>query len=82
MTKIVRLITCFEKEGDDLVYEIALPQEKLHLSELQKLYGIASENPMYDCYPINSNNSYFFIEMINQKFDFEKYDYYLQSYAV
>ncbi|MCB1682694.1 MAG: hypothetical protein H6858_04715 [Rhodospirillales bacterium] len=82
MTKVVRLIRYFEKEGDDLVGEISLPQDKLNLGELQKLFHIPSENPMYDCYRITNQNVKFFQNLIRHEFDFEKYEYFFECDAV
>ena len=56
-----RVITYFYKNSEDeeVVGEIPLPQD-LDLGELQKLFGVESGNPMYDCYPIGENEVAFF----------------------
>ena len=64
-------IYCFEKEGDELIKVIELPE--LELSVMQELFNINSDNPMYDSYPIGPYEVPFFQPLVDGNFDFSEF---------
>ncbi|MGL6341934.1 MAG: DUF7683 domain-containing protein [Waterburya sp.] len=75
--KIDRILRWFEKEGDDLVGEKTIDNISLEL--LQKLFGIDSENPMYDCYPVESAEQINYLQnLLNFELDTKSYDYFIE----
>ncbi|MGF1588486.1 MAG: hypothetical protein ACFCU7_04440 [Pleurocapsa sp.] len=72
--KIDRVLRWFEKEGDDLVGEKVI--NNVNLEHLQKLFKIEPENPMYDCYPVESLEQIDYLQsLLNFKLDTKSYDY-------
>ncbi|AFZ37098.1 hypothetical protein Sta7437_3600 [Stanieria cyanosphaera PCC 7437] len=72
--KIDRVLRWFEKEGDDLVGEKVI--SNVNLEHLQKLFGIDSENPMYDCYLVESPEQINYLQnLLNLELDTKSYDY-------
>ena len=75
--KVERVLRWFEKEGNDLVGEKLITN--VSLEHLQKLFGIESENPMYDCYPVESSEQInYFQNLLNFEFDTKSYEYFLE----
>lgn len=75
---IKRVIACYDKENDALVQEIELLD--IPLANLQRIYGIDSTNPMYDCYPINQDNIPFFKSYTHDEIDITKYSCFLETF--
>lgn len=72
--KINRVLRWFEKEGDNLVGEKVI--SNINLEHLQKLFGIDSENPMYDCYSVESAEQINYLQnSLNLELDTRSYDY-------
>lgn len=72
-----RVLRWFEKEGDDLVGEKII--NNISLEYLQKLFGINSENPMYDCYPVESAEQINYLQnLLNFELDTKSYDYFIE----
>jgi hypothetical protein len=77
MSNLKRLITVFERGEDELLKdEIELPNAVL--SELQSLFSVKKDNPMYDCFEITKKEANYFKDKFNISLDFEKYIYYLE----
>lgn len=75
---MVRVIRVFNKETELHEYDIRLPD--IPLDKLQDLFSIPSDNPMYDCYEVNSvEHVRFFNNYISIEFNFKKYDYFLED---
>lgn len=53
MSSFRRLITCFEKQGDRFVSEQTLPTH-VTLGELQRIFRVEADDPMYGCFPIGT----------------------------
>jgi hypothetical protein len=64
--KIDRVLRWFEKEGNNFVGETII--DNVSLEHLQKLFEVDSENPMYDCYPVESAEQ---INYLQNLLDFE-----------
>ncbi len=72
--KINRVLRWFEKEGDNLVGEKII--SNVNLKYLQELFGIDSENPMYDCYLVESVEQVNYLQnLLNFELDTKSYDY-------
>ena len=76
---VTRYISYFHKSGEDesLVGEIPL-SSRVDVARLQKLFGLESDNPLYDCYPIDESVSEYFSTEFKIEFDFEKFEYLLE----
>ena len=75
--KVNRVLRWFNREGDDLVGEKII--SNLNLEHLQKLFGIDLENPMYDCYPVESAQQInYFQNLLNLELDTKSYDYFVE----
>ena len=75
--KIARVLRWFEKEGDDLVGEEVI--NNINLKHLQKLFKIDPENPMYDCYPVESAEQINYMQsLLNFELDTKSYDYFVE----
>lgn len=73
-----RVLRWFEKEGDELIGEKKI--DNISLESLQKLFGIDSENPMYDCYPVESTEQLSYLQnLLNLGLDIKSYDYFIES---
>ena len=75
-----RVIEYFEKEGDAYIDEVVLPG--ILLEELQKLFNVEEDDPMYDCFPIGEKEAIFFKSYIDLEFCFDDYDYFLGCYGL
>lgn len=75
---MVRVIRAYSKKTELHAYDIQLPD--IELSKLQALFSIPSDDPMYDCYEINSSAYVsFFNCYISDRLDFEKYDFFMEN---
>lgn len=77
MSNLKRLITIFKK-GDDESLKDEIELLCPNLSELQSLFSIDSDNPMYDCYEITEKEAPYFEDKFKIQLDLEKYIYYLE----
>ncbi len=74
---VSRVLRWFEKEGDDLIGEKMI--DNISLEQLQKMFGIDSENPMYDCYPVESAEQINYLQnLLNFDLDTKSYDYFIE----
>ena len=72
-----RVLRWFEKEGDELIGEKKI--DNISLEYLQKLFGIDSENPMYDCYPVESAEQINYLQnLLKFELDTKSYDYFIE----
>ncbi|MCB9024793.1 MAG: hypothetical protein H6625_00615 [Bdellovibrionaceae bacterium] len=79
MNKLRRVVTVFNKTGDEaIVEEIELSDFDLIL--MQQLFSVRAENPMYDCYEITPDIGEQFRKRYGINFDFNKFIYFLEAY--
>ncbi len=72
-----RVLRWFEKEGDNLIGEKTI--NNISLEQLQKTFEIDSENPMYDCYPVESAEQINYLQsLLNFNLDIKSYDYFIE----
>jgi hypothetical protein len=76
----IRMIRWYEKEGDQLVGELSLPN--IRLTELQELFNESPDDLMFECYLISDQQANYFQQKINQKLDLDSYDYFLDCDAI
>jgi hypothetical protein len=76
---LIRCIEYFLNETDELVGEFALPQ--VELAELQKLWNLLPNEPMFECFSIQAEQAQFFRELASIEFDFAQYSYFLATYT-
>ena len=80
-TKIERVLRWFDKKGSNLVGEKVLDNVKLE--QLQELFGISSENPMYDCYRVETSEQIGFLEQfLNTEIEPQSYEYFVECDVV
>lgn len=78
--KVIRYLRLYEKDpGDDLVGEVELPD--IDLREMQMIYGVDQNNPMFDCWRVEKHHNEFLEKYINIRVDFERYDYFIEADA-
>jgi len=79
--KLVRTIEVYLKysTNDEIQREIKL--EQVNLSELQDLFKVHKDNPMYDGWEITEKESRYFKEYFDIDFDLKKYVYFLSVYS-
>lgn len=71
-----RIIRYFDKTSESFVDEIVLPE--IPLEQLQQLFNVDLENPMYDSFPIDEQKESFFKDYVDVEFLFDNFDYYLE----
>ncbi|UGU17919.1 hypothetical protein LS482_08565 [Sinomicrobium kalidii] len=81
--KIQRFITYYEKFGDGFIGEKILLEEEFSLNELKAIFGNYEKDPLlYEQYKIDKNISSLINDKIDFVFDFDKYDYFLETFSV
>ena len=81
-TKVNRFVRVYSKRDDSFIEEILLEARTFSLEDLQKLFNVEKEDPMYDCYPlITSEQINYFLGGCPFETDFDLYDYRLEADA-
>lgn len=76
--KVKKFLRWFEKQGENLVGEKHIPSS--NIEELQKLFNVDSNNPMYDCYLLENKEQFdYFENELNILLNDTLYDYYLEA---
>jgi hypothetical protein len=79
--KINRVLRWFEKEGENLIGQKTI--DNISLEQLQKLFGIDSQNPMYDCYLVESDEQINYLQsLLDFQLDTQSYDYLVECEAI
>lgn len=74
--KSVRVLEWYEKDpGDRLVGEEVLLV--ITLEELQEIFEIEKNNPMYDCYKVEMKEANKLLKFIKTEINAEQYDYFV-----
>ncbi len=81
--KIQRCITYYEKNGDEYIADNVILEEDFSLDELKEIFG-SFENDLllYHQYNIDAEIAHKLNNKIEFVFDFEKYDYFLETFNV
>ena len=77
---IVRSVTWYEKKGDSFVGEA--PIHHLKTSDLQAIFGVPKDDPMYDCYPIGASHVNTLQKFVDVKIDIHSFDYFVECGGV
>mgnify|MGYP000260852444 CR=1 FL=1 len=79
--KVRRYITEFDDQADEFCGEHEL--KSFDLALFQRVVGVESANPMFDCYPINQDNCAFLLEYLAQPvvWDFKEKSYFVEAEA-
>ena len=76
----VRMIRWYEKEGNQLIGELSLPN--IELAELQKLFQENPNNLMFEGYAIGPRQADYFQQKVKQKLNLDEYDYFIDCDAL
>jgi len=49
------------------------------LAELQKLFGVPSDNPMYDCWPVTQEHAQVLQEYVATQIDLRRFTYFVEA---
>ncbi len=80
MPKLWRSLTWFDKRTDEWVGEVRL--RGVTLRQLQKLFGVAAENPMYDCFKIERKHVPTIEKWASVPITLNKFDYFVECSSV
>jgi hypothetical protein len=74
---MISIVTWFEKDGDNFVDSLQV--EGVTLPKLQEVFGVDPGNPMYDAYPIETEDQVKFVEeQLQQSLNLELYQYFVE----
>jgi hypothetical protein len=76
---ITRVLAYYPKGGDTLAGEDRLAG--VGLDELRGIFGIAGDDPMYDCYPIGPGEAAELQRFVDRPIDLTRYDYFVECEA-
>jgi hypothetical protein len=74
----VWFLEAFEKEGDELVYDE--PLIGIDTERLRQLFGIPTDDPMYDTYPVTDDAAGVLEGHVDRPILLDRYDYFIQQY--
>ena len=77
--EVMRILTKFQKDGDDLLDEFEL--NGVELQELRASFQRPADDPMYLCYPVSKVQPQYLQRYVSEKIDVEAYDYFVECYA-
>ena len=78
--QVHRCIRCFQKDNDDFVKEI--PLETVTLAELQRIFHVPHEDPMYDCYLIENEHLPQLKPFVPETIELGRFDYFVECDAL
>jgi len=74
---MIPVVIWFEEGSETLVW--STPLKEATLSDLQQLFGLESDNPMYDSYPVQTLEQIRFIESrLKQPLNLDLYEYFIE----
>jgi hypothetical protein len=80
MADVVRTLTAFRRGPDDsLVHE--WPLGGLELPELQEMFAVRSDDPMYECFPVGPDHVSRLERATGQTLDLVQFDYFVEARA-
>jgi hypothetical protein len=80
MPKLLRSLTWFDKRNDEWVGEVRLRGVKL--PQLQKLFGVPTSNPMYDCFKVEKKHVPMVQRWTGVPISLDKFDYFIECATV
>jgi hypothetical protein len=79
MADVVRVVRWFDKSSDRLVGEAVMASARLE--ELQALFDVAPDNPMYDSWIVGPNQAGALSRMTGVPVDLDRFDYFVDAHA-
>ena len=74
---MIPVVIWFEKGCDGLIG--SSPLKGVTLSDLQWLFNVDSDNPMYDAYPVETNEQIRFVEsQLQHPLNLDLYEYFVE----
>jgi hypothetical protein len=77
---VIRTLTWFDKRTEEWQGETRL--RDFRIGELRKLFGAASDDPMYDSYPVERRHLAVIRKWIDIPLHLGKYDYFIECSAI
>ena len=77
---VTRWLRWFELDGGNLVSEVPILGSSL--SELQGIFGIATDNPMFDSYQVGSQNLERVQQLVVEPIDLSRFAYFVEADAI
>jgi predicted transcriptional regulator len=75
--KLPRCLSYFDKITEKCIGKVSIPE--VELRQIQKLWNEPEDEPMVDCYPLNTKEQIVFFEkIISAKLNLDVYDYFLE----
>ena len=75
-----RYLRWYVKVGDAAIGDEDL--EGINLKELQCLFNVPSDNPMYDCWEVNNEHLRVLQSHVRHSIDLGKFDYFVEASAI
>lgn len=75
--KVIRVLEAYEKDGDAFLFE--LPLRGITLAELQVLFNVPEDNPMYDAWLVEECHVAELQPHIDSLLDLRRYSYYIAA---
>jgi hypothetical protein len=81
VSEVRRVLRAFHRDQpDDLAGE--WPIEDLSLADLQQLFGVAPEDPMYGSFPVTEAQAGQLAQAAGTAVDLRQYDYFIEADAL
>jgi hypothetical protein len=81
VAEVRRFLRAFEREpGDDLIEE--WPLDELSLSDLQALFGVGDDDPMYDSFRVTEEHAEPLRRVTSADIDLRQYEYFVEADTV
>ena len=77
---VERQVICFDKQTEELVQE--LPLRGITLRQLQELFNVSSDDPLYDGFRIEPWHAEQLQAFLSEKLDLEHHDCFLDCYTI
>jgi len=78
--RVCRVMRWFDRSSDELVG--SAPIRGIHLTELQRMFGVEPDDPMYDCYPVTPTQASQLQACVDVPILLDKYDYFVEADAI
>ena len=80
LPQVHRVLRWFDRVSDELVG--SAPILGVKLVDLQRMFGVEPDNPMYDCYPVTPTQASQIQACVDAPILLDKYDYFVEADAV
>lgn len=79
MPSVIRVIRWYERPpGESFVGEAVL---EVSLRQLQAVFGVASDDPMYDCYRVEERHLSGILSFVSIRIELSEFQYFVESYS-